>query len=152
MSNPGSAILIQSKRFPLVWDELNQPMATWRSLMPESRCPGKLNSNTVGEWVLKPVFGRVGEDVAIAGVTEEAPYKKIVEEVTRRPKNWVAQRRFVPVPLPGPKGPVYPCLGIFTLDGRSVGAYGRIATKPLIDHNAQDIAVLLTAKGSHHNG
>jgi hypothetical protein len=45
----------------------------------------------------------------------------------------------------------YACLGIFTLDGRAVGAYGRIASKPLIDHDAQDIAVLIRRKDHGKN-
>lgn len=151
MSNPGTAIFIQSKRFPLIWGEINQAMATWRALMPESRCPSELKSSPAGEWVFKPVFGRVGEDVAIAGITEDNAYKKILAEVRHHPKDWVAQRRFESVSLPGPAGPIFPCIGIFTLDCKTVGAYGRIAKIPLIDHAAQDIAVLLSAKGSRQN-
>jgi hypothetical protein len=96
--------------------------------------------------VLKPVFGRVGEDVAIAGVTDKPAYERILKEATRNPKDWVAQRRFESIPLDGPAGSVYPCVGVFTLDGRTVGAYGRIARKPLIDHDAQDVSLLLTTK------
>jgi hypothetical protein len=151
MSNPGTAIFIQSKRFPLIWGEINQAMATWRALMPESRCPSELKSSPAGEWVFKPVFGRVGEDVAIAGITEDNAYKKILAEVRHHPKDWVAQRRFESVSLPGPAGPIFPCIGIFTLDCKTVGAYGRIAKIPLIDHAAQDIAVLLSTKGSRQN-
>jgi glutathionylspermidine synthase len=146
MSNPGSAILIQSKRFPLVWDELATSMSTWRSLMPETRCPSELSAASQTEWVFKPVFGRVGEDVAIAGITEERAYREIVKDVRRHPINWAAERRFEAVAVQTESGPRYACLGIFTLDGHAVGAYGRIAKKPLIDQNAQDIAVLIRAK------
>jgi glutathionylspermidine synthase len=146
MSNPGTAIMIQSKRFPLVWNELKEPMQTWRSLSTESVCPGKLHLAATSDWVVKPVFGRVGEDVAIAGVSPETDYKEIVQAASRYPKYWVAQRRFETIPLTGPGGPYYPCIGVFTLDGRTAGAYGRIARKPLIDHNAQDAAVLISPK------
>jgi len=44
------------------------------------------------KWVFKPVFGRVGEDVAIAGVTEQRAYKEIIRDVSRHPVNWIAQR------------------------------------------------------------
>jgi len=151
MSNPGPAILMQSKRFPLVWSELNQTMATWRTLMPETRCPSGIRSDSVGEWVFKPVFGRVGEDVAIAGITDKDSYKAILAEASRHPTHWVAQRRFESVSLQGPKGPLFPCVGIFTLDGRTIGAYGRLAKKPLIDHEAQDIAVLLNSGANGQN-
>lgn len=144
LSNPGSAILVQSKRFPLVWEDLKSPLPTWKSLLPDTKAP----TDTVpsSQWVFKPVFGRVGEDVAIDGVTERRAYKEIAKEVKRRPQDWVAQRRFDTVPLDTPDGLRYACLGIFTLNGQAVGAYGRIAVKSLIDHDAQDIAVLLMRK------
>ncbi|MGA2419727.1 MAG: glutathionylspermidine synthase family protein, partial [Candidatus Acidiferrum sp.] len=69
MSNPASAILIQSKRFPLAWDELATPVATWRALLPETKEPSALPTTWSADWVLKPVLGRVGESVAVPGVT-----------------------------------------------------------------------------------
>ncbi len=145
MSNPGVAILIQSKCFPLVWDEMTTSLNTWRSLLPETKSLRDVSANSP-EWVFKPVFGRVGEDVAIAGVTEQRAYKEILKEVERHPHNWIAQRRFDTVPLETASGVQYACLGVYTLDCRAVGAYGRIAAKPLIDHDAQDIAVLIRRK------
>jgi glutathionylspermidine synthase len=145
MSNPGTAILIQSKCFPLVWDELKTSLDAWRSLLPETRFAKDVQP-TSPDWVFKPVFGRVGEDVAIAGVTEQRSYKEIIRDVSRHPHNWIAQRRFETVPIETSSGVQYPCLGVFTLDSRAVGIYGRIASKPLIDHDAQDIAVLIRRK------
>src|SRR5262249_14620162 len=37
LSNPGAAIILQSKRFPLVWDSLSCGISTWRRLLPETR-------------------------------------------------------------------------------------------------------------------
>ena len=88
----------------------------------------------------------MGEDVAIADVTEQRTYKGIVKEVNRHPQDWIAQRRFEPLPLETHSGVRYPCLGVFTVDGRTVGVYGRMAAKPLIDHDAQDAAVLIRRK------
>jgi len=151
MSNPGTAILIQSKCFPLVWDELKTSLNTWRSLLPETKFATDAPANSP-EWVFKPVFGRVGEDVAIAGVTEQRAYKEIIRDVSRHPHDWIAQHRFDTVPLETSSGVQYACLGVFTLDSRAVGAYGRIATKPLIDHDAQDIAVLIRRKDRGDDG
>ncbi len=39
ISNPISAALTESKRFPLVWDALKVSLPTWRRLLPESRNP-----------------------------------------------------------------------------------------------------------------
>jgi glutathionylspermidine synthase len=151
MSNPGTAILIQSKCLPLVWDELKTSLNTWRSLLPETKSANNVSPNSP-EWVFKPVFGRVGEDVAITGVTEQRAYEEIIRDVSRHPHNWIAQRRFDTVPLETGSGVQYACLGVFTLDCRAVGAYGRIATKPLIDHDAQDIAVLIHRKDRENDG
>ena len=38
---------------------------------------------------------------------------------------------------------MYPCLGVYTIDGRAAGIYGRIAPKPFIDYAAVDVAVLV---------
>lgn len=39
VTNPGTALLTESKRFPLSWDFLSSRMNTWRSLLPESCDP-----------------------------------------------------------------------------------------------------------------
>jgi hypothetical protein len=37
---------------------------------------------------------------------------------------------------------MYPCLGVFTVDGRAAGIYGRLSPRPVIDYAAVDAAVL----------
>jgi hypothetical protein len=39
-------------------------------------------------------------------------------------------------------------IGVYTVDGRAAGAYARICDKALINHEAQDIAVLITGGGA----
>jgi len=46
----------------------------------------------------------------------------------------------VPVDVGGVR--FFPCLGVYTLDARVIGAYGRLARVPLIDARAADAAVL----------
>jgi glutathionylspermidine synthase len=143
VSNPASCMVIQSKRWPLVWDDLRTPMTTWRSVLPESRCPSKLESASLEEWVIKPVWGRAGAAIGIAGVTEKKAYNKILMRARRDPTGWVAQRRFESVAVPAAVGPRHICLGVFTIDGRVAGAYGRMAPKPLVDGYAEEIAILI---------
>ena len=69
LSNPATAILTQSKRFPLVWDALATPLPTWRRLLPETRDPRAVRETPGDPWVLKPALGRIGEDIALPGVT-----------------------------------------------------------------------------------
>jgi glutathionylspermidine synthase len=148
VSNPGSAVLVQSKRFPLVWDSLSTELRTWRALLPETVCPSIVLKD-LRDWVVKPALGRVGEDIAISGVTSERKMKLIHKAAQRRPSQWVAQRRFAVVPLSGSSGSHYPSIGVFTVDGTVAGAYARIGRKPLIDDEAQDIAVLIVGDGGN---
>jgi glutathionylspermidine synthase len=148
VSNPASAILVQSKRFPLVWDSLPSELQTWRAHLPETVCPSMVLKD-LSAWVVKPAFGRVGEDIAISGVTSERKLQLIHKAAQRRPWQWVAQRRFAVVPLSGRNGSYFPSIGVFTIDGTVAGAYARIGRKPLIDDEAQDVAVLITAGGGN---
>ncbi len=142
LSNPATAIVVQSKRFPLVWDRLDTPLPTWRALLPETRKPGDVPWRGSSDWVLKPVLGRVGEGIGIAGLVEAAEWRKIARGATWFPRVWVAQRRFETLPVEIGGRAVYPCLGVYTVDHEVVGAYGRIGSRPLIDSHAQDAAVL----------
>jgi hypothetical protein len=47
------------------------------------------------------------------------------------------------VPVPTPAGPRHVCVGVYTVNGRTGGAYARLAEKPLIDFAAVDVALLL---------
>jgi glutathionylspermidine synthase len=144
VSNPASAILTQSKRFPLTWEALRTPMPTWRALLPETRDPREVPWRDSDEWVLKPALGRVGEDIAMRGVTEARQLKRLTRDARWFPSNWVAQRRFTATALRVHGMDVYPSIGIYTIDGHAAGAYGRIAAQPLIDGRARDAAVLVT--------
>lgn len=142
-SNPGTALLTQSKRFPLVWDALRTPLPTWRSLLPETRELPDVAWQRDDTWVVKPALGRVGAEVGIAGVSTTQEWQTIARGARRYPREWVAQRRFAAEALPTDDGPVYPTIGVFTIDARAVGAYARVARRPLIDAQAQDAAVLI---------
>jgi glutathionylspermidine synthase len=143
ISNPATALLTQSKRFPLVWDRLQTKLPTWRALLPPTRDPRDLPWQQGDEWVVKPALGRVGEDVGIAGITAPQDWNRIVRDVSRHPGHWVVQRRFTPTPMYVADGARYPGIGVYTVNGRAAGAYGRIAERPLIDARARDAAVLI---------
>ncbi len=139
--NPATALLVQSKRFPLVWDQMTTKLPTWRRALPETHDPREVDwrHDRAEDWVLKPALGRVGDGVGIAGATDEKNWKMIHRAVRRHPESWIAQRRFEALAQDG----LFPCIGVYTVDGRAAGAYGRAAAKPLIDHRAQDLAVLI---------
>lgn len=142
LSNPATAMLTQSKRFPLVWDRLKTPLPAWRAHLPETRDPRDAPWRTSDEWIVKPAFGRVGEGVGMADAISAPDMRRIRRQARWWPSGWIAQRRFQVVPLPIGGRTVFPCLGVYTLDGRVIGAYGRLGSVPLIDARAADAAVL----------
>lgn len=142
LSNPATAVLVQSKRWPLVWNRLDTPLPTWRALLPDTREPRHAPWRTSRDWIVKPAFGRVGEGVGLEECVEARDLRAIVRSATWWPGHWIAQRRFTTVPVAIGGTEIYPCLGVYTVDGRVAGAYGRLATRPLIDARAMDAAVM----------
>lgn len=147
VASPGIALLSQSKRFPLAWERLGLAMPAWRALLPETRDPRDPAVDArSGEWVLKPTLGRVGEDVGLPGVTPPKEWREIVRAAQARPRAWIAQRAFETRAIATPLGAMYPCLGVFVVDGRAAGVYGRLARTPLIDGAASEAAVLVSER------
>lgn len=139
------AIFAQTKRFPMVWDELEAngvSMKTWRKLLPET-IETKQAKGKEG-FILKPVYGRVGEDISIKEACSEKEYKKIMQAAKWFPQDFVAQKKFKSVPLEGENGEKFHvCLGSYTVNGEQAGFYARISKTPRIDSNAADIPVLI---------
>ena len=142
LSNPATAMLTQTKRFPLVWDRLRTPLETWRAHLPETRDPRDAPWRTSNDWIVKPALGRVGEGIGMADAISAADMRRITRLARWWPAAWIAQRRFRVVPIRSGGRDLFPCLGVYTLDGRAIGAYGRLGGVPLIDARAADAAVL----------
>jgi len=143
LSNPATALLTQSKRFPLVWDELETPLPTWRSLLPATRDAAGIRWRDRDSWVLKPSLGRVGELVGIRGVNTEKEWRTVEKRIRWERRYWIAQERFEATSLDVGGQPVYPSLGVFVIGDQVAGIYGRVAPRPLIDARASDVAVLV---------
>jgi glutathionylspermidine synthase len=143
VANPGVAVLSESKRFPLVWDELRTPMPTWRRLLPESRDPRDAPWRRDDGWLLKTAFCNTGDTVTARDLSTPKQWRAAALSAWLNPTQWVAQRRFEPLSVPSPMGDVYPCIGVYTIDGHAVGAYTRIAPRPVIDYRAIDAALLV---------
>jgi glutathionylspermidine synthase len=143
------AIFAQTKRFPLVWNILEQngiAMSTWRELLPETlevrEAKGKEG------YIYKPAYGRVGEKISIKEACKGDEYKKIMADVKRHPKKYLAQKRFNSRPLAGVEGEAFHvCLGSYAVDGKHAGFYARISETPRIDSSAADIPVLIEGNG-----
>jgi glutathionylspermidine synthase len=141
-ANPPSALVPQSKRFPLVWDRLRTPLPTWRALLPPTRAPRPGDGFDPGV-VLKSSLGRLGEDVLIWGATPSDERHAIRRDARRRPRRWAAQRRFRAMPIDSPAGPLVPCVGVYVVDGRAAGAYGRAGRSARVDGASLEMPVMV---------
>lgn len=147
------AIFAQTKRFPLVWDVLEQngiSMDAWRELLPET-IEVKAAKGKEG-YIYKPACGRVGEKISIKEACKADEYKQIIADVKRHPKKYLAQKRFNSKPLIGEAGEQFHvCLGSYTVEGAHAGYYARISQSPRIDSNAADIPVLVEGNGEQND-
>jgi glutathionylspermidine synthase len=143
-SNHPSALLVQSKRLPLIWDRLSADTTRWRELLPETRSPDWTGIKRSGEWVYKPAFGRVGDGITIREAMSRKERHLIEAAAIMSPKRWVMQRRFNSRPLAAADGTSrHVCIGGFVVDGRFAGFYGRMSIRPRIDQYACDVPVLV---------
>lgn len=143
VANPALAVISESKRFPLVWDRLETPLPTWRRLLPETRPPQEVPWRTDDAWLVKSAMSNTGDDVCVRALMTAKDWTRTRWAVLLRPARWLAQRRFESVAIETPRGPMHACIGVYTIDGRAVGAYARLAPRPLIDFAAVDVALLL---------
>ena len=143
VANPPLAVLSESKRFPLVWDDLETDLPTWRALMPETRDPREAPWSHDDSWLVKTAFCNNGDTVCIRELMQLNQWLQSRLSVFLWPFKWVAQRRFESVPVSTPFGPRHVCIGVYTVNGGAAGAYARLSEKPLIDFAAVDVAVLI---------
>ncbi|MGH8529448.1 MAG: glutathionylspermidine synthase family protein [Nevskiales bacterium] len=141
--NHPRAVLTQSKRLPLIWDRLGIELPTWRRLLPETCDHRQVRWKQDPRWVIKPALGRVGDGIAWRNLLAAKEWRSICVDTMFSPRCWVAQRRFESQPLATSSGERHLCIGSFTVDGKAAGFYGRLSASPRIDHQAQDIAVLV---------
>lgn len=143
IAHPGSAMITESKRFPLTWSQLTTALPTWQMLLPESRDPRDAPWASDDTWLVKRTFSNAGDFVIARSTAEKTKWTDVCKSVRRHPEDWVAQRRFNAVPLATPLGEMFPCIGVYTIDGHAAGFYARLSSGPVIDHRAIDIAVLI---------
>jgi glutathionylspermidine synthase len=143
VTNPAHTLLSESKRLPLIWNQLGLAMKTWRALLPETREPNEVSWRSSSDWILKSAFSNTGDTVTIRELATPARWEQVSRQVGREPNQWLAQRRFHAVPAETPRGPLYPCIGVYTVEGRRAGIYGRLATTPVVDFRAVDVGVLV---------
>ena len=141
--NPGSAAVVESKRFPLTWEQLATPLPTWRAILPESREPRQAPWSTDEGWLLKTAFCNTGDTVAMVGQSDRKRWRAAALDARMWPGRWVAQggsrhcardSGWAHAALPG---------GVYGQRAGG-GVYGRLGRGAVIDYAATDVAVLVS--------
>jgi glutathionylspermidine synthase len=140
--NPGTALVVESKRFPLTWDRLGLELPTWRRLLPVTVAPRRLRWRFGSDWVLKTAYCNTGDTVTFADDPRHFP-RRTAWSARLWPGSWVAQRRFETLAVSTPRGAMVPCLGVYTVNGKAAGIFGRLAKRPPIDFASTEVAVLV---------
>jgi len=144
VTNPAAlSLLSESKRFPLCWGDLPFDLPAWRRYLPETRDPRDAPWQDDDAWLLKSAYSNTGDTVTIRTLADRTRWRAVARDVRRHPRDWVAQRRFHTRRLDTPLGPLYPCVGVYVIDGRAAGVYARLARAPVIDYQAIDVALLV---------
>jgi glutathionylspermidine synthase len=148
VTNPSIAVLTESKRFPLTWTKSRTNMNNWSSLMPETCDPREVCWKMSDDWVLKAAYANTGDEVYVRELTDPKIWATTCKSVARHPEQWVVQKRFETIPISSDTGALYPCIGVYTINGRACGTYGRGSSHPITNYAAYDIAVLIE-EGAH---
>lgn len=144
VSNPGSAILTESKRLPLLFDLMRSKTTTWQRVLPACRDPREVDWANNDCWVIKSAFSNTGDSVHFRDFVPAREWEAITRRVRKFPEHWVVQRRFEPIRINSKVGLVYPCVGLYTINGKAAGTYARVSEKSIIDFSAMDAAFLIS--------
>ncbi len=153
--NPVISLLSQNKAFGLLLRSLGIDAPAWSTYLPptERITFGALRSP---DRVVKPVYGRVGDGVGVPGVSSRKKLRQSRLRAGLFRKHWIAQERFSPENIGSASEPAYPCIGVYTLGDRVIGAYGRVSDRPMIDIDALDAPIFIlrqqAAGGAHDSG
>jgi hypothetical protein len=145
VANPPLSPISESKRFPLTWKHISPRMPTWRALLPAVCDPREIFWFNDGDWLLKTAFCNNGDTVCVRELMKHRHWWQAKLLSRWSPKKWVAQRRFESAPISTPLGPRHVCVGVYTINGKTVGAYTRLSEGPVVDFSATDVALLIDA-------
>jgi glutathionylspermidine synthase len=141
--NPGVAIIGESKRFPLVWNDLESPTQNWRELLPDTHDPKEIAWLNDEQWILKTAYCNNGDTVILQEQLSASARRKLRYELLFSSGSWIVQKRFQPVWFDTPLGLAQLCIGVYIINGQPAGAYGRLTSKRIIDHAAIDVPILI---------
>ena len=143
VSNPPRCVISESKRLSLSFDVAKVDCTTLRELFPECQEPKEVNAAEQAEWVLKAAYSNTGDEVHIGAELPAGEWGKLLRTARRNSSGWIAQRRFDTTPLKSTSGPVKPCVGVFVVGSRAVGAYVRLSTTQITDAHAMETPLFI---------
>ena len=100
--------------------------------MPECRDPATLDLRDWDDWVIKAAYSNTGDQVFFCDRLAPQVREALTRKELPSPRQWVAQRRFETLGLESRRGTVYPCVGVFVVNGCSAGAYVRLSADRII--------------------
>ncbi|HEY3517911.1 MAG TPA: hypothetical protein VGL98_12765, partial [Gammaproteobacteria bacterium] len=141
--NPLHALFSQNKFFPVVCAAASIAAPMWQRYLPATS-PLRIGDLFGSPHVAKPSFGRVGEDVARIDELSFAKRVRLAASVLSEKGLWIRQRRFESVNLGLQSEPLHACIGVYCVDGKVAGCYGRLSPVRVVGMSAADAPVFVT--------
>lgn len=143
LSNPLWSLFSQNKYFPVVCEALGIELHWWKKYLPRTQRL-LLSDIFKSDEILKPSFGRVGEDVGFLSKLRGKKRFNVFLDILFSKGLWVKQRPFSALNLGNEHEPITACVGVYCLDGKVVGSYGRLSNEKFIGITAADCPVFVT--------
>jgi len=142
LSNPLHALYSQNKFFPVVCAALGLEIPAWQRYLPHT---SELSVRDLfgAAGLLKPSFGRVGEDIARIADLEPAKKVAVALDLLLGTGLWIRQEQFMPKNLGSVAEPINACVGVYCLDGEVIGGYGRLTSERFVGMSAADSPVFI---------
>jgi glutathionylspermidine synthase len=151
MMNPLRHMIRQSKKVFELWWELSANAPDVRALL-DAHSPRTWTfapewhdclRTEPERWVLKRVFGRMGDAVVMGSLVSSKVWEDTLREAAQHPREWCVQECFTVSRLAFNAGEMYPTLGAYVVQGRFAGYYSRVAPRPFLTHEALHVATVL---------
>jgi uncharacterized circularly permuted ATP-grasp superfamily protein len=156
---PLDQLIIQNKKIAAFWHAYRPWFTTAEQALiqryvPYTRCfePRQVRSyrQERESIVLKKIEGRQGEEVLVGGLIPPEEWAEVVAAIAaHEPGAWTVQDRvdIRPIPFPHPQTGqrewMFPCLGVYVVQGAVGGFYTRLSRTPKTNYQALNVATLV---------
>lgn len=151
--NPLSRLLRQSKGLYALWreepllDEADTALLNRHTPHTEFFRTNRsaLYASHREEWVLKKLYGRMGDSVAIGRLCTPAQWERAIGEAAKNPDAYIAQRAFVPLSVANSDRRLFPVLGVYLMEGTFADYYSRADETGFTTHEAYYVVTAVEA-------